>query len=295
MGGKHAYLIIAHQGFEQLKYLLEDIDHELNDIYVHIDLKVKNVDFAYIKSGVSQSKIYFIDRIQVNWGGFSQIKVSLNLLAEAVHNDIYSYYHLITGETFPLKSQDYIHKFFKNESKEFIGFDNNDASNRAKYLYLFNEIGKPSLKTMIFYLIRKLFLLLQRIARADFTKKYKIIFKKGFAYWSITHNLASFIVDNALLVSKVFKHSFCCDELFVQTLVCNSPFYGNVKDINNEYKSCKCLAKWNICDARHNDLVFHKDELGLVLTSDALFAIKFSGAEGLELVKAIKERRAECL
>jgi hypothetical protein len=295
MNGKHAYLIIAHQGFEQLKYLLEDIDHELNDIYIHIDLKVKNPDCAYVKSGVNRSRIYFIDRIKVNWGGFSQIKVTLNLLKEAVNNDIYDYYHLITGETFPLKSQDYIHKYFKNKNKEFIGFDNNDFSDRVKYIYLFNEAGKFSIKTAGFYVVRKLFLLLQHLLKADFAKKYRIVFKKGFAYWSITHKLAIFIVENTKLINRIYKYSFCCDEVFVQTLVYNSSFYHNVNDINDEYKSCQCLAKWNMYGKQDDDLIFHKDELDYIVTNDMLFARKFSGSEGMEIVRAIKEMRGICL
>jgi hypothetical protein len=295
MNGKHAYLIIAHQSFEQLKYLLEDLDHQLNDIYVHIDLKVKNADFVHIKSGVNYSKIYFIDRIKVNWGGFSQIRVALNLLTEAVNNEVYDYYHLITGETFPLKSQDYIHEYFKNKNKEFVGFDNKDFSGRVKYIYLFNEVGKLSVKTAGFYVIRKLSLLLQRLLKTDFARKYKIVFKKGFAYWSITHKLALFIVENRKLINRMYKHSFCCDEVFVQTLVYNSSFYRNVNDINDEYKSSQYLAKWHMHGKQHSDLNFRKDELDYIVTSNMLFARKFSGSEGMEIIRAIKEMRRICL
>ena len=40
--GKHAYLIIAHDKFEQLKRLLLLLDDERNDIYLHIDSKAKD-------------------------------------------------------------------------------------------------------------------------------------------------------------------------------------------------------------------------------------------------------------
>ena len=36
---KHAYLIIAHNNFEQLKNLIHALDDTRNDIYVHIDKK----------------------------------------------------------------------------------------------------------------------------------------------------------------------------------------------------------------------------------------------------------------
>ncbi len=38
---KHAYLIMAHDNFEQLKILLDLIDDYRNDIYLHIDKKLK--------------------------------------------------------------------------------------------------------------------------------------------------------------------------------------------------------------------------------------------------------------
>lgn len=37
---KHAYLIIAHHEFEILKKLVQAIDDERNDIYIHFDKKM---------------------------------------------------------------------------------------------------------------------------------------------------------------------------------------------------------------------------------------------------------------
>jgi hypothetical protein len=39
---KHAYLIIAHNEFKILSYLVKALDDERNDIYVHIDKRLKN-------------------------------------------------------------------------------------------------------------------------------------------------------------------------------------------------------------------------------------------------------------
>ena len=43
---KHAYLIMAHKNEEQLALLLRMIDHEQNDIYLHLDKKFKDVNLA---------------------------------------------------------------------------------------------------------------------------------------------------------------------------------------------------------------------------------------------------------
>ena len=42
---KHAYMIIAHNEFDLLEILVRLLDDPRNDIYVHIDAKVKDFDF----------------------------------------------------------------------------------------------------------------------------------------------------------------------------------------------------------------------------------------------------------
>ena len=44
---KHAYLIMAHNNFGILEKLLMLLDDQRNDIYIHIDKKVKDFDFHY--------------------------------------------------------------------------------------------------------------------------------------------------------------------------------------------------------------------------------------------------------
>ena len=39
---RHAFLVIAHNNWWQLKKLIQQLDDESNDIYVHIDKKSKD-------------------------------------------------------------------------------------------------------------------------------------------------------------------------------------------------------------------------------------------------------------
>ena len=54
---KHAYLIIAHNQFALLKELLKSIDDERNDIYIHIDKKIKNIESIKLKKVCNYSNI----------------------------------------------------------------------------------------------------------------------------------------------------------------------------------------------------------------------------------------------
>lgn len=99
---KHAYLIIAHNEYEILKKLIKVLDDERNDIYIHIDKKSKSFKKLKTELVSCYSNIFFTKRINVTWGGDSQIKCELLLLEEAFKIG-YEYYHLISGVDFPNK------------------------------------------------------------------------------------------------------------------------------------------------------------------------------------------------
>ena len=65
---KHAYLIMAHNNPKILEVLLEMIDDERNDIFLHVDKKstmLRDNNFA-----ARRARLYILDkRINVKWGG----------------------------------------------------------------------------------------------------------------------------------------------------------------------------------------------------------------------------------
>ena len=93
---KHAYLIMAHDNFYILEKLIQLIDYDLNDIYIHIDKKAKNFNFNYFRNLVNKSNIYFVKRFNVRWGGYSIVEAELELLNKAIKGE-YEYYHIISG------------------------------------------------------------------------------------------------------------------------------------------------------------------------------------------------------
>lgn len=78
----HAYLIIAHDQFDLLESLLKCIDDERNDIYIHIDSHSK-LDIAGIQNILQNSRIEFVPRIHIRWGGFNMVRCEYELLEAA--------------------------------------------------------------------------------------------------------------------------------------------------------------------------------------------------------------------
>lgn len=274
----HAYMIIAHNQFELLEKLISALDDERNDIYVHIDAKVKNFDFEHFKNITKYSKVRFTDeRVSVTWGDFSQVKCEMILLKNAVNgenpSEPYAYYHLISGVDLPIKSNDEIHRFFdENKGKEFVHYSCNDVSEcsvlRIKYYHLFRK--KRNLFTKI---LAQLVLRVQMLFGVDRLKNTDIKVQKGCNWFSITGNFARYIVENQKKYEKVFKYSYCCDEVFVQTMAESSMFKNNLfmPNCNNDHLACVRLIDWN----RGNPYVWRKEDFEIIKSSPCMFARKF--------------------
>ena len=288
---KHAYLIMAHHRMDLLQSLVFALDHENNDLYIHIDKKC-NEQTRIISN---KSKVYFLERMDVRWAGYSQVECEYRLLELALSSDEqYQYLHLLTGASFPIKSNQFIFHFFnENYGKQFIGFDNNsDYTSRAKYRFLFNELGKPKSQfDHLLLLIRNLYIQLQKKLGINRFTKFNMQFKKGLAYWSITESCAKYILEKEEIVKRMLRYSVSGDEVFVQTLVYNSPFKDSIYNLTNEYEGCLVAAAWKefVGEDRIGKNFLMKD-FNILEESDLLYALKFEGQEGVDLIHQIKNK-----
>ena len=60
---KHAYLILAHNNFNQLKKLINLLDDIDNDIFIHIDEK-SNINLKQLELNTKFSNVKFIVNIR---------------------------------------------------------------------------------------------------------------------------------------------------------------------------------------------------------------------------------------
>lgn len=101
---KHAMLIMAHNQFEILEKLMTQLDHERNDIYIHIGRKSRGFEQSYFENICKQGKVVFIPRMSVHWGDSSQTKCELSLIEAALSTgQEYLYLHLLSGSDLQIK------------------------------------------------------------------------------------------------------------------------------------------------------------------------------------------------
>lgn len=271
---KHAYLIIAHNEWGLLQTLLDCIDDERNDIFVHIDAKVKDLPELRVKN----AGLYIIgERIDVRWGDWTVCEAEYALFRAAAAKGKYAYCHLLSGVDLPLKSQDYIHDFFgKNAGKEFIGFSHyegleEEVRRKVGYLHVFPEDFKN--KSAFKRICRAAFIRLQMVCGIH--RNRKVDFRKGTQWVSVTDGFVRELLSKEDWCRGLFHHTFCPDEIYKQTVCWNSVFKDSVFDQDNEGRGCMRAIGWK--DGELHD--WSRADLAQLSSNDAIFARKFNSRD----------------
>lgn len=282
---KHAYLIIAHNEFEVLRLLVSALDDQRNDIYVHIDKKVKSMPELH----TSNSRLYVLDkRVDVRWGHVSQIESELVLFETACLNGPYERYILLSGVHLPIKTNTYIHEFFDafdgKELLHFWPFDDYEADTKIRirnYLLRYYKSGNKVLRTISQYywnLNQKVHRVLRLLCMKD------KLFYKSDNWVCLTEKSVAFLVENKKRILKKYKRSFCGDEFFVAT---------ELKHANDRFCLVDCdklLFVDFIIGAPRN--LNANDEKALI-ESPCLFARKFDSSDRAFLDRVLNHAKDE--
>ena len=289
---KHAYMIMAHDQKELLKDLLELLDSDNNDIYLHIDAK-SNMEIDDIPSFVKKAGIHVYKEFKIYWADVTQTRCQFFLLREALKSE-HDYYHLISGSDLPLMSNRDIDAFFeKIKGKQLINFDSEGPSkndNCAYKHYLRNAMSKASrgpehVKAKGYQRLRKIDIFLVGIQKK---LGVKTGFSRGCNWNSITHELASDYVKYEDALMNRMKYTLSSDESVLQTYVRD---YGKGRwEIYNESSKDYDDTVFRKIDwTRGYPYVWHIGDYDELMSSGMLFARKFDIRVDQDIVKKIKQ------
>lgn len=286
---RHAYLILVHKNPGQLRKLITLLDDSRNDIYVHIDGKA-SFDPDEFKSVCRFSRLVFIvPRLKVYWGGVNSMRCELSLLREAVSAGPYSYYHLISGMDLPIKDQDTIHDFFdRNEGKEFFDFweMDEDIYERVRYYTLFPE-GEGNFLT---HFVNGLFKDVQKAVGYSINKDIDFHFSS--VWFSMTDALARYVISKETWLERVFAHTSNCDELFLATVVWNSPFrehlYNSEVARNHAVNESNMrFIDWSRGGSHRHPWTFRSEDWNLLMSVPHFWARKFDEGTDSNIIDRI--------
>lgn len=262
----HAYLILAHNEFGILQHLISALDDKRNDIYVHIDAKVRELPELIVhRSGL----MVIEDRIKTFWGDVSLMEAEYKLLQAAYKRGGYEYYHIISGVHFPLKSQNVIHEYFEGiGGKSVLSYmDTSEKEIHYKFgryhFFVKSQSGKFK-KTC--NLLWRLFLLAQK----PFPERNVEAFTNKRSQWcSLSEEAVACLIDHKEDARRMFRRSLCCDEFFVPTVLSMNSIGWT--------ESNMLFMKFRI----YSPKVLEESDYDDIMNSGSLFARKFTSGNGL--------------
>ena len=237
---KQAVLITAYKDFDQLYELAGLFEHSFN-LYIHVDRKADLPELWRNRILELETVKYIGQDYVVNWGGFNHLKAYLQLADEALKDPENLFFHLITGQDFPVATADRFNLIasdaltnernymfhFKLPQQEWEG-GSMERLNRYNFYDLLD--AKKHRKWILRLLKIQQLLGLERSMR----KLPENLFG-GSTYWSLNRSCLQYVLDYTATHQSFlnrFKYTFCAEEIYFQTLILNSEYAGTVINDN---------------------------------------------------------------
>lgn len=279
---KLAHLILVHNEPKQLERLITHLLHQDADVYIHLDKKTDTTGFEYLSK---TDRVFFIkNRVKVYWGSHTIVNATISGFKEILASGKnYDYVNLLSGQDYPLKSQQHIHHYLsENPGKAFMNYlsfntEWHEALPRVHQYHFnsFNIPGKYALQKAVNKLLpqRKLPGRLVPVGRSQwFTIPLKCV-AYIVNYWESNPKLRRFI-----------KFTWGADEFIFQTILYNSE-YKNIM-LNEDLR----YIDWSGGGVSPKTLTM--DDADKLMASGKLFARKFDAKKDVAVLDFIDQKRA---
>ena len=275
---KHAYLIMAHHEFVVLQELIDAIDDERNDIYIHIDGKVK--ELPHLKA--SKSRLTLLgERIKTIWADVSMISVEYLLFRTAFEQGEYGFYHFISGVHYPLKSQDEIHTYFDKRSGISVlspmGSTQDEIEMKLGFYHFFLKhlISRNRLVNKLYHILWRISLGVQQ--KMGMKRDVSYVRNKAANWCSLSDEAVREVLRQEKQMLRRLRHTFCQDEFLVPAVLANAGL-----PVAFEEKFLYAVF------TPYTPKVLTENDFDDLMKSECLFARKFSARQSMRLIQRIK-------
>lgn len=269
-----AYFLLVHRYPAQFKRLFNAIYAPGNQYVVHID-KSSGADLALDIAAFLDpyQGVEILEAKDALWGGYSLVDAELRGMARLLEmGSRWTHYINLSGQDFPLKSQDYIRQFFAaNPGKQFIRAldqrtERPDTMNRVSHLFV-EENGKITATG---------------VARRYLPGDTPFI---GTQWKAVTRSFCEYVCHDPRVerFKAFYRHSFIADEAFFQTVIMNSGDQGTV--MNDDLRMIDWVPDGDIKLRPRN---YDVKDLSALKRSTDLFARKFDAENDSEILELLE-------
>ena len=225
-----AYIVSAYKNLGQLDRLVRRLAADGSAVVVHVDRKTEGREYGVLVAGLADvPAVRFLERHRCQWGGFGHVRATLKGIDRLFRDGVaFDYAILLTGQDYPIKSRDALHKFFDE--------------NRGTSFMAHSELPSPWWSPCggldrIEYRHWRLY---GRHLRLPLKRSFPAGLRPfgGGAYWCLSRECIELVKDFAAErpdVVRFFKRVDIPDEVFFQTVIMNSPLAATVVNDNLRY------------------------------------------------------------
>lgn len=288
-----AILILAHKNIEQIIDLSMILSKKFV-LFIHFDRKYK-MPVEDKKKLEKMKNVHVYSEIDVNWGGFSIGEVELFLLKEAMKNQDITYFHIISGQDWPVKNIEEIYNFFENNDKIYMTYGLSKGVKKSgepiilwqKYYFNYDKINLNR-RSFIGKIYHRFLIVYQTLKRVNKFKDLNINLDiyQG-ANWI---DLPRYAVEYCLEYLKqnnnyylMLKTGFCSDEVLFQSILCNSIYRTKIE--NNNHRYIKWEKKYNNYPA-----ILDEKDYKEIISGDYYFARKVDKDISNQLIDMLNEK-----
>lgn len=235
-----AFLITAYKDEKQLTKLIERVS-QIGYVYVHVDTKSKEIDVEKLNSmGFKDTEI--ISKYKIYWGAMNHVHAILDLMRKALDNPKIHYIHIISGQDYPVRSNDdFINTFDEDYRSIHMSCSDRgvyDSGVVDRYALVHPSVNMDPTSFMA-RAINKIALGFQHTfkIRKQGIGEFRDVYK-GMIYMSAPRDAAQYVLDYLKEHPRFLKdlqYAHIPEEFLFQTVLKNSGFAENVTGVSLRY------------------------------------------------------------
>ena len=225
MAIKHAFLIGAYKNPDYLLELIDSLDSERSNFYIHVN-KNNDKEFDDFKQKIAKrNNIHYYSVIPVQWGGITMMKSQILLCEEALKDTENEYFHFVTGQDILIKPLNDFFDFFQDSNMSYISYslmDKKEINYRFNFYHLFDVFNMSYNKVDLGRTLERIIRYAQKIVRIRYQRIPFDSVYQGSPWWSLHREAMKLCIgriskDKRIL--KRFKHTFAPDETVFHSIL----------------------------------------------------------------------------
>lgn len=287
---KHAILILAHKDFKQLSELIHFFNSQCY-IFIHLDKKCAITKEEEEKLARLPNVVGVYRKFAVHWAGFSILRCEFFLLKQALKNCDADYFHLFSGQDYPIKPLDEFLAFHElHKGQEFMDFKNlpaldweGNSFRRFQYFRPNDWVNARSEKGERFIVK-----LIKWQMKIGYKRRIPDQFERlygGSAWFSLTRKGCDVLLDYTKKHPAFYRklnHTFVPEETYVPTVMVNLMPEESIH--NNNYRFVRWRYENGSLPANLSEHHFYK-----LASNNAFFARKLDYPSCEKLVPLINK------